>query len=101
MVAQAAPGASSWFSEAFALLQKGEYAGASAAYRRGLEVDPRNVAAHYYFGRALDGMGNTVEARSHYEMAAKLGPATPEGEIAKNVLADIDEDRQAKVDPCW
>lgn len=89
------------FADGFTLLQKGEYLGASDAYKRGLETDPGNVAARYYFGRALDGLGNATAARSQYELAAQLGPATPEGEIAKNVLADIDEDRQAKVDPCW
>lgn len=90
-----------WLSDAFALLQRGEHAAARDAYTRALALAPAHAAAHYYLARALDGLGQGEAARAEYAEAARLGPDTEEGRIAREVLADIAEDRASLVDGCW
>jgi tetratricopeptide (TPR) repeat protein len=99
--AEAKANASRQFAEAFTLLQKNAYQAASEAYKSGLAADPAHVAARYYYGRSLDGLGDAVGARAQYEFAARLAPESPEGAIAKGILLEIDEDRASQVDGCW
>lgn len=90
-----------WLADAFAFLQRGEHAAARDTYTRALALAPAHAAAHYYLARALDGLGQGAAARAEYAEAARLGPDTEEGRIAREVLADIAEDRASLVDGCW
>jgi len=50
------------------------YAGARAAFRRALVIDPRNPRAHRWYGRALMQLGERGAARREFASALALAP---------------------------
>lgn len=57
-----------------ALFESGDIAGAADAWRRGLAVDPSNVAAHYGLGMADRKMGKYAEAIQEFETVSMRAP---------------------------
>ena len=54
------------------LLQLGDVAGAEAAYRESLHLDPENADTHLQLGHALDLQGQAEAAEAAYLRAASL-----------------------------
>jgi tetratricopeptide (TPR) repeat protein len=54
--------------------QRGDLSGAAEAYRKSLEQDPGNVAAHSNLGAALAGLGRYEEAVPEYERGIEIAP---------------------------
>jgi Flp pilus assembly protein TadD len=52
---------------------------ATADFRRAVQVSPRNALAHLYLGRIAKRRGQTAEAITHLETAARLKPDKPDG----------------------
>ena len=55
-----------------AQLQKGNLAAAEAMWRRAIEYDPNNKAAHYLLAQLLQRTGRAEEARREFETAEQL-----------------------------
>lgn len=64
----------SFLRAAFECLRAGDTAGAIAAYRKALEVNPANPAAHNLLGVALDATGSGEEAAAQYAAAIAADP---------------------------
>ena len=58
-----------------ALAQQGQLDGALQAFRRALELDPDDAAAHWHVGSALASGGAYPEATSHLARSVELDPA--------------------------
>ncbi len=61
--------------EAFVLQKKGHLAEAAAAYRRCVEADENDLAAHNNLGNVLANLGEVEEAIAAFERAITLAPA--------------------------
>lgn len=61
-------------TEAFARQQLGDLAGAAAAYRRALALDPADLPSLNNLGNVLAALGETDEAVSVFEQAITLAP---------------------------
>jgi len=60
------------------LAAQGKIDEAEADWRRVLEMDPRNAAAHNNLGAALTMQGKTSEGMKHLREAHEIDPATPD-----------------------
>ncbi len=60
--------------QAFALQQAGDFAGAAAAYREFLKLQPNEVGAHSNLGVVLVKLGRYDEAIGEYQAASRLAP---------------------------
>ena len=67
--------AGSFFRIGLQRLAAGDPAGAAEGYRKTLELDPGNSAAHDLLGVSLDAQGKTAEAAEQYGAAIKADPA--------------------------
>lgn len=66
------------FNSGFTLWQSGDFAAAAMALRQGLEIDPANPQANFYYGDSLLQTRDRKNALEYLTRAAKLGPDTPE-----------------------
>ena len=60
------------------LTRRGDYAVARAAFTRLAAEEPRRADYHYWLGRIGLATGDTREAATHLEEAARLDAASPE-----------------------
>jgi tetratricopeptide (TPR) repeat protein len=63
-------------NEGSALLQRGDYGGAAAAFRRAVEEDPEYVPAYLGVGTAYTRLGRTSEAVRAFRRALALDPGS-------------------------
>lgn len=89
------------FADAFKRLQGNQFQGAAEVYARGLALDPANASARYFYGLALDGLGNRAAARAQYELILLLAPQSEVGNIARGILLEYDEKVSDSVEGCW
>lgn len=68
------PGAPEWLRQGQALARQGKIEEALALYRQEIEKNPSSSAAHSAAGVALDLLGRTAEARSHFQKAVDAAP---------------------------
>jgi hypothetical protein len=68
------------FDLAIGLTAKGQLDEAIAAWKKVLELDPRNAQAHMNLGVALEWQGNLSEAATHLQKARELDPEASEKE---------------------
>lgn len=88
-------------AEAFRLLQDNRFPDAIEHFVRGLALDPANASARYFYGLALDGMGNRAAARAQYELILRLEPQSEVGNIARGILLEFDEKVSDTIEGCW
>lgn len=75
IIVQARPGyAAAWQNLGNLLLGSEDWNGAEEAFRRVLELDPENAAAHFQLSRALREMGREAESEQERERAEELDP---------------------------
>jgi len=55
-----------------AYLAKGQPSTAEGMLRRAVDYDPNNKSARYLYGQVLQRLGRTDEAKTQFDMAAKL-----------------------------
>ncbi|MFQ5568749.1 MAG: tetratricopeptide repeat protein [Rhodothermales bacterium] len=67
-------GARVYIAEGNEARNKGEFERAVAAYRKALEIDPRNVIAHYNLGTLLGQLKADDEAMTYFRAAIELDP---------------------------
>lgn len=77
------------FSVGFDLWQSGDCNAAVMAFRRGLDIDPANPQANFYYGDCLQRLRRRDEAAEALRRAAKFGDGTPEGYKALAMLEAI------------
>jgi tetratricopeptide (TPR) repeat protein len=82
--------AQSLFATAFGLWQSGDFAAAEIAFRQGLDIDPANALANYYYGDCLARRKDRPEARVYLERAVALGGSTAEAFKARAALTSLD-----------
>lgn len=87
-----------------------DWAGAEAAFRRGIELNPGSSAVHEEYGVFLQAMGRLDEALARSREAARLDPLSvgPVHDLAINAMlrGDLDEAargfrRAIDIDPNW
>jgi tetratricopeptide (TPR) repeat protein len=89
------------FADAFKRLQGNEFQAAIDTYAKGLALDPANASARYFYGLALDGLGNRAAARAQYELILRLDPTSEVGNIARGILLEYDEKVSDTIEGCW
>ncbi len=88
----AAPGAAqrkqaaALFSSAFRLWQSGDFDSAEIGFAQGLQLDPANGPANFYYGDILS-RRDDARAADYMRRAARLAPTAPEGLKAQAFLA--------------
>jgi tetratricopeptide (TPR) repeat protein len=80
------------FSSAFKLWQAGDFDSAEVGFREGLELDPANGPANFYYADILQRRGDP-RATSYFARATALSPLQPEGLKAQ---AQLDKARTAE-----
>lgn len=78
--------ANQFFKEALKLYRAHDLHGAAEKFALGLQIAPESVAAHFYYGETLKGLGQYEEGIRHLKQAKKLGPDTKEGIMAAAIL---------------
>ena len=79
-------GAQALFSTGFALWQSGDFAAAAMGFKQGLDIDPANALANYYYGDCLARQKNKAQARDYLGRAVALGGTTAEALKARAEL---------------
>jgi Tfp pilus assembly protein PilF len=69
--------ASALIAEGAAALERGDVAGARVAFKRALEINPKDVTAHTYLGALSDRAGQLDEAERHFAAAVTSDPSSP------------------------
>ncbi|MCC7311647.1 MAG: tetratricopeptide repeat protein [Sulfuritalea sp.] len=77
------------FSVGFELWQNGDCNAAVMAFRRGLDIDPANPQANFYYGDCLQRLRRREEAAAALRRALKFGDGTPEGYKAQAALESV------------
>ena len=78
--------ATSLFSTSFKLWQGGDFAAAEIGFKQGLDIDPANALANYYYGDCLQRRHDRMGARVYYQRAVTFGALTAEGLKAQAAL---------------
>lgn len=68
-----------FFKLGFDLWQSGDFSAAQIAFKQGLDIDPVNPQANYYYGDSLLKTKDRKGAAEFFARSAALGPATLEG----------------------
>ena len=76
------------FANAFALWRSGEFAAAEIGFKIGLDIDPANATANYYYGDSLARRKAKADARVFLSRAVAFGGVTTE---ALKAQAEIDQ----------
>ena len=63
-----------FFTEGNRLFREGRWGGARQQFQAAVQAQPDLAEAHYNLGLAMDHMGDSEGARSHYIKAANLAP---------------------------
>jgi|CXWL01.1.fsa_nt_gi hypothetical protein len=87
-----APGAEQareMFASGFTLWQAGDFPSAEQAFRRGLEIEPDNVAANFYMGDILKRRDDLAGARERFAIAVANGSTEPEAFRARTALSEM------------
>lgn len=74
------------FSTGFGLWQSGDFAAAVIAFKQGLEIDPANPTANFYYGDSLLKTRDKKGAAEYLARAVGLGGTSPESFKAKAAL---------------
>ena len=74
------------FSTGFGLWQSGDFAAAAIAFKQGLEIDPANAAANFYYGDSLLKNRDKKGAAEYLSRAVAMGGTSPESFKAKAAL---------------
>src|SRR5262249_11302813 len=61
--------------------KRGELDAAVGSFQRAVEIDPREIDAHYQLGRIARQQGRPNEAVQHFEHVVRLDPAHSQNEI--------------------
>ncbi len=64
-------------SEGVAALERGDMEAARASFRRAVEINPRDEAAHTYLGVLADRAGQLAEAERHFAAVVRVAPRSP------------------------
>jgi len=76
-----------YFKSALALWKSGDFAAAELGFKQGLDIDPANGPANYYYADCLQRRGDRVNATDYMARAAALAPSSEEGLKAQIALA--------------
>lgn len=71
-------------------LDRKDFTGAAALFRKGLELAPANPALVHRLGTALYMMGDVAKARDHFEEAVRLSPEYHLAQYSLGVLLQAD-----------
>jgi len=77
------------FMTGFDLWKSGDIASAMFAFKQGLDIDPTNGPANYYYADCLNRQGNQVDAFEYFSRAAALGGANKEAFEAQAALSGM------------
>ena len=78
-----------FFKLGFDLWQSGDFSAAQIAFKQGLDIDPVNPQANYYYGDSLLKTKDRKGAAEFFARSAALGPATLEGIKSQAALKDL------------
>jgi hypothetical protein len=79
------------FKAAYAAGQKQDYAAAESGFRSGLDVDPTNAEANYWYAYCLGhGGSDTLQALDYLARAAAFGGADDSGAMAQSALRELE-----------
>jgi len=74
------------FKTGLQLWKSGNFASAMLAFKQGLDIDPANGPANYYYADCLHRLGNETDAREYYFRAITLGGSSKEAFLAQTIL---------------
>lgn len=74
------------FSTGFGLWQSGDFAASAIAFKQGLEIDPANATANFYYGDSLLKNRDKKGAAEYLSRAVAMGGTSPESFKAKAAL---------------
>jgi len=77
------------FKTGLELWKSGDFASALLAFKQGLDIDPANGPANYYYGDCLQRQGRIASAANYFTRAATLGGASAEAFKAQTALQSI------------
>jgi hypothetical protein len=77
------------FATAFTLWQSGDFAAAEIAFKRGLDIDPANALANYYYGDCLARRKDKADAKEYLARAVALGGNSVEAFKAQAELQQL------------
>jgi tetratricopeptide (TPR) repeat protein len=72
-----------------AYVRSGRYRKARAVLVEDLALDPGDQAGHWLLGETPEALGELLDARAAFEVAAELDPASPEGRSAEDAIARL------------
>ena len=81
--------AQSLFATGFSLWQSGDFSAAELAFKQGLDIDPANALANYYYGDCLARRKDKPEARDYLSRAVALGNGSAESFKAQAELRTL------------
>jgi tetratricopeptide (TPR) repeat protein len=83
----ATPGsAEDYFKQGLESAQKGDLSSAETAWRKSIELDPKNAKVHSNLGLLFQNQGKQEEATKEFEEAIRLAPKDPENYIKLAVI---------------
>jgi formylglycine-generating enzyme required for sulfatase activity len=77
------------FHAGFTLWQSGDFASAEAAFKQGLDLDPTNGMANFYYGDCLQRRGDNADAGEYMARAVFFGGQSTEAFKARTALASL------------
>src|SRR5665213_2092753 len=77
------------FAVGFTLWQSGDFPSAEAAFKQGLDLDPTNGMANFYYGDCLHRRGDKANAADYMARAVFFGGQSPEAFKAQAALASL------------
>lgn len=86
-----------YINQGVRLAMQGNIDRAARRFRRALDSDPNDAAAHYNLALALDMSGKHAEAKSHYERAAELDPTSVDASINLGITLLDSEDIESAI----
>ena len=88
-----------YFKNGFDLWKAGDFQSAELAFRRGLDIDPANGMANFYYGDCLQRRGDNTGAREYYNRAVALGQGSAEALKAEVALKSLPQGTAESVPP--
>ena len=80
-----------FLAAAYELWKAGDFLSAEVGFKRGLDIDPTNGPANYYYADILQRKGDIAGASEYMSRAAIFGGATKEGLQAQALLTGLRE----------
>ncbi len=78
-----------YFASAFTFTQKDDYASAEAGFLKGLEIDPSNGQANYFYAECLARRGATMQVVDYLTRAMIFGVNSEDGQTAQTALKGL------------